>query len=52
MEPALAIPLEMSADCAALAHGVTLGVLFSRGRRRLWNESNCCAKESTKKARG
>ena len=32
MEPALAIPLEMSADCAALAHGVTLGVLFSRGK--------------------
>jgi [acyl-carrier-protein] S-malonyltransferase len=31
MEDALRIPLAMSADCVALAEGVTMGVLFSRG---------------------
>ena len=30
MEQALKIPLSMSHDCAALANGVTMGVLFSR----------------------
>jgi len=32
LEQALQVPLRMAADCAALADGVTLGVLFSRGR--------------------
>jgi [acyl-carrier-protein] S-malonyltransferase len=31
MEHALRIPLAMAADCVALAEGVTMGVLFSRG---------------------
>lgn len=30
-ESALRLPLEVSADCVALADGVTMGVLFSRG---------------------
>jgi [acyl-carrier-protein] S-malonyltransferase len=32
MAQALEIPLAMARDCAALAHQVTLGVLFSRGQ--------------------
>jgi [acyl-carrier-protein] S-malonyltransferase len=31
MRDALSVPLAVSADCAALAEGTTLGVLFSRG---------------------
>ncbi len=31
MEHALRVPLSITADCVALAHDVTLGVLFSRG---------------------
>lgn len=31
MESALRVPLEVAADCIALAEGVTMGVLFSRG---------------------
>jgi [acyl-carrier-protein] S-malonyltransferase len=31
MESALRVPLEVAADCVALADGVTMGVLFSRG---------------------
>jgi [acyl-carrier-protein] S-malonyltransferase len=31
MQHALRVPLEMAADCVALADGVTMGVLFSRG---------------------
>ncbi|MGD9721191.1 MAG: hypothetical protein AB7O59_03940 [Pirellulales bacterium] len=31
MEAALRVPLEVAADCVALAHDVTMGVLFSRG---------------------
>lgn len=31
MEHALRVPLAMAADCVALADGVTMGVLFSRG---------------------
>jgi [acyl-carrier-protein] S-malonyltransferase len=29
-EPTLRVPLEMAADCVAMAHDTTLGVLFSR----------------------
>jgi [acyl-carrier-protein] S-malonyltransferase len=31
LEPALRLPLAVAADCVALAEGVTMGVLFSRG---------------------
>jgi [acyl-carrier-protein] S-malonyltransferase len=31
MADVLSVPVAMSADCAALAHNVTMGVLFSRG---------------------
>src|SRR5262245_23782058 len=31
MAEVLSVPVAMAADCAALAHNVTMGVLFSRG---------------------
>jgi [acyl-carrier-protein] S-malonyltransferase len=49
---ALRIPLSLSMDCAELAKGVTLGVLFSRGRMIPFNSVKLLCLEINQEGRG
>jgi [acyl-carrier-protein] S-malonyltransferase len=49
---AMRIPLSLADDCAALAHGVTLGVLFTRSRELLLDDVQRLCLEVNQEGRG
>lgn len=49
---AMRIPLSLADDCAALAHGVTLGVLFTRSRELVLDEVQRLCLEVNQEGRG
>ncbi|MGE0757387.1 MAG: hypothetical protein AB7O38_10215 [Pirellulaceae bacterium] len=51
-DEALRVPLTLAEDCAALADGVTLGVLFSRGRMIPLNSVKLLCLEINQEGRG